>query len=179
MNINHGVPGLCAEVALNEGVAGIEVRYRPEGPGVLCIEGTLAGQLKLKWAWTDVVPGLSLQTAPAGQLKINCVRTRLSQAALVGDALARQLETRPVQAGGFQGILHRVCPGEVAETDAGTGQGFPGHSLQGASWQGSRIRSRCQLRCSGAVDTLASHLKPKGRGPSVFWGALQLCHLSV
>lgn len=41
-----------------------EVEYRPGDPGVLCIGESLAGQLKLKWIQTSVIPGLFMKNVP-------------------------------------------------------------------------------------------------------------------
>lgn len=43
--------------------------------------------------------------------------------------LAGHWELRPAWVGVFQGALHRACPGKVAVTDTGMGQGFPECSM--------------------------------------------------
>ena len=52
-------------------MAGTKVGYRLGHSGVLCIEGTLAEQVTLKWVWASVVPGLFIaKFALAEQLKL-------------------------------------------------------------------------------------------------------------
>lgn len=62
------------------------------GPGALCAQGALRGQLKLQWMWVVAVAGLSRQKAPCGIAEAEVGKVRVSQNAQCREYPGRGLE---------------------------------------------------------------------------------------
>lgn len=136
-------------------------------PRVLCTEGILAGQLKLKWVQAEVSRVLGAGGPLVGLLapKLGCLRVLCTRSALVG-------WPKPRRDG--MGLLGALCRVRYLERRWAWTRGFWGALCRGAYWWGSWTRSRHNPGGPGVLDArsgLSSRPEPKlrGFGVSTVW----------